>query len=139
MVKFDVINRNNLDAPYINSLFNAFVNRLKANYSSKDLIDSIKHKQSVMIVATDENGDYLGFFVLSEKETYEGLELFIWAAQAARTLKDSEIDEIMGCIKKIAAHMGVPRISFSTPRAGWGRRAKKFGFQQQTVTYGIEL
>jgi hypothetical protein len=138
MVTFEFFTKENISDINITVLIDAFGDKVDIGYSSKDILESIQSGQSILVTCSDTDG-YIGFFVLSEQQKFDGLELFIWVAHSVRRLTDSEIAEIMGVIQRVGLDINADRVTFSSYRNGWLRRAKDYGFKRIDVKYGVEL
>ena len=138
MVTFEFFTKENISDINITVLINAFGDKVEIGYSGNDILESIQSGQSILVTCSDTDG-YIGFFVLSEQQKFDGLELFIWVAHSVRPLTDSEIAEIMGVIQRVGLDINADRVTFSSYRNGWLRRAKNYGFKKIDVKYGVEL
>jgi hypothetical protein len=93
--------------------------------------DCYENRSMVFLTITD-NKPY-GFVVLQPI----GNTLHIWAAWSA--INNEELQNVaMKEIQAIAKQGGKSKVTFSSQRKGWERRARAMGFQPQTWEYILE-
>ncbi|SOY56033.1 hypothetical protein [Cupriavidus taiwanensis] len=109
---------------------------VECNWLPEDVYHALKTGKSTLHLCSDA-GRFLGFVVLTPDTTYDGRVLHIWAAYSTtgRPMTEAFFPFIRQCAEAIDAK----RISFASPRAGWGRVAKRLGFRAKDVTYEFEL
>jgi hypothetical protein len=93
--------------------------------------DCYENRSMVFLTITD-NKPY-GFVVLQPI----GNTLHIWAAWSAINNEELQ-NEAMKEIQAIAKQGGKSKVTFSSQRKGWERRARAMGFQPQTWEYILE-
>jgi hypothetical protein len=93
--------------------------------------DCYENRSMVFLTITD-NKPY-GFVVLQPI----GNTLHIWAAWSAINNEQLQ-NEAMKEIQAIAKQGGKSKVTFSSQRKGWERRARAMGFQPQTWEYILE-
>jgi hypothetical protein len=93
--------------------------------------DCYENRSMVFLTITD-NKPY-GFVVLQPI----GNTLHIWAAWSAINNEHLQ-NEAMKEIQAIAKQGGKSKVTFSSQRKGWERRARAMGFQPQTWEYILE-
>jgi hypothetical protein len=93
--------------------------------------DCYENRSMAFLTITD-NKPY-GFVVLQPI----GNTLHIWAAWSAINNEELQ-NEAMKEIQAIAKQGGKSKVTFSSQRKGWERRARAMGFQPQTWEYILE-
>jgi len=93
--------------------------------------DCYENRSMVFLTITD-NKPY-GFVVLQPI----GNTLHIWAAWSAINNEELQ-NQAMKEIQAIAKQGGKSKVTFSSQRKGWERRARAMGFQPQTWEYILE-
>jgi hypothetical protein len=93
--------------------------------------DCYENRSMVFLTITD-NKPY-GFVVLQPI----GNTLHIWAAWSAINSEELQ-NAAMKEIQAIAKQGGKSKVTFSSQRKGWERRARAMGFQPQTWEYILE-
>ena len=93
--------------------------------------DCYENRSMVFLTITD-NKPY-GFVVLQPI----GNTLHIWAAWSAINNEELQ-NKAMKEIQAIAKQGGKSKVTFSSQRKGWERRARAMGFQPQTWEYILE-
>ena len=93
--------------------------------------DCYENRSMVFLTITD-NKPY-GFVVLQPI----GNTLHIWAAWSVINNEELQ-NEAMKEIQAIAKQGGKSKVTFSSQRKGWERRARAMGFQPQTWEYILE-
>ena len=98
----------------------------------EDVYCDCYENRSMVFLAITDNKPY-GFVVLQPI----GNTLHIWAAWSAINNEDLQ-NEAMKEIQAIAKQGGKSKVTFSSQRKGWERRARAMGFQPQTWEYILE-
>jgi hypothetical protein len=75
-----------------------------------------------------------GFIILQLQPHYAGKRLHIWIAYC----RDDPL-RFMPEVKEIARAAGAGRITFESPRKGWGLRAARYGFLPSRIVYEQEV
>jgi hypothetical protein len=98
----------------------------------EDVYCDCYENRSMLFVGMIDNKPY-GFVVLQPI----GNTLHIWAAWSA--INNEELQNVaMKEIQAIAKQGGKSKVTFSSQRKGWERRARAMGFQPQTWEYILE-
>ena len=98
----------------------------------EDVYCDCYENRSMVFLAITDNKPY-GFVVLQPI----GNTLHIWAAWSA--INNEELQNAaMKEIQAIAKQGGKSKVTFSSQRKGWERRAKAMGFKPQTWEYILE-
>lgn len=80
----------------------------------------------------DEGG--FGFAVLQVLPNYTGKRLHVWIAHL-----DMDPSLFMGRLMDLAKSVGAARITFSSARKGWEKRAARLGFRPAMTIYEQEV
>lgn len=80
---------------------------------------------------------YRGFIVTTGLPGFRGPALHIWATYVESN--DDEIDMFWDSLMEMSRKAGFKRMTFHSPRKGWGRRLKKYGFVPEQVIYSTEV
>ena len=98
----------------------------------EDVYCDCYENRSMIFLAITDNKPY-GFVVLQPI----GNTLHIWAAWSV--INNEELQNVaMKEIQAIAKQGGKSKVTFSSQRKGWERRARAMGFQPQTWEYILE-
>ena len=98
----------------------------------EDVYCDCYENRSMVFLAITDNKPY-GFVVLQPI----GNTLHIWAAWSV--INNEELQNVaMKEIQAIAKQGGKSKVTFSSQRKGWERRARAMGFQPQTWEYILE-
>ena len=100
------------------------LHKSQADWIPEDVFCSLRNGTSTLHVFNT------GFVVLTPKNDFGGVTLFVWVAFG----KGDVFEEQMPEIRKIAANMGARRIRFESSRPGWAKR-----FKYVTTVYEEEL
>jgi hypothetical protein len=98
----------------------------------EDVYCDCYENRSMLFVGMIDNKPY-GFVVLQPI----GNTLHIWAAWSAINNEELQ-NQAMKEIQAIAKQGGKSKVTFSSQRKGWERRARAMGFQPQTWEYILE-
>lgn len=98
----------------------------------EDVYCDCYENRSMVFLAITDNKPY-GFVVLQPI----GNTLHIWAAWSVINNEELQ-NEAMKEIQVIAKQGGKSKVTFSSQRKGWERRARAMGFQPQTWEYILE-
>jgi hypothetical protein len=98
----------------------------------EDVYCDCYENRSMVFLAITDNKPY-GFVVLQPI----GNTLHIWAAWSVINNEELQ-NEAMKEIQEIAKQGGKSKVTFSSQRKGWERRARAMGFQPQTWEYILE-
>jgi hypothetical protein len=99
---------------------------------AEDVYCDCYEQRSMVFLAITDNKPY-GFVVLQPI----GNTLHIWAAWSVINNEELQ-NEAFQEIQAIAKQGGKSKVTFSSQRKGWERRAKAMGFQPQTWEYILE-
>lgn len=92
----------------------------------EDVYCDIIAQNSWLYVGEDEQGDLLGFVVLSPLKQHNDLLLHIWVSV---NYSDPEtVFFALDDVKEIAQNIGAKKITFSTVRKGLGKLTERAGF-----------
>jgi hypothetical protein len=80
------------------------------------------------------DGDWIGFCVLQVMPSYTQKRLHVWLLHL-----ESDPEPFMGRLKQVARNCGASKITFSTARKGWERRAARLGFRPGMQNYEQEV
>lgn len=89
-----------------------------------------------------EGSKAAGFVVLSEVNTsYDGVKsLFVEQAYIRPEAgRETLMDELVNSLADLAKQVECGRVEFSSPRMGWGRKLRKFGFSPISVNYELRI
>lgn len=84
------------------------------------------------------DGRYAGFIVAKQSRDYDGPTLHAWVVYAVPG-KACLHRHAMGQLKQWAKDMGARRITFTSPRKGWDRLARKLGFEPAMQLFECEV
>lgn len=84
------------------------------------------------------DGQYAGFIVAKPSRGYDGLTLHVWIVYAVPGRMCLH-RYAMGQLKQWAKDMGARRMTFTSPRTGWNKLARKLGFESALVLYEQEV
>ena len=80
------------------------------------------------------DGEWLGFCVLQVVPHYTQKRLHVWVLHL-----ESDPEPFMGRLTDLARSCGAVKITFSTARKGWARRAARLGFKPAMQNYELEV
>jgi hypothetical protein len=80
------------------------------------------------------DGEWLGFCVVQLLPHYTTKKLHVWILHL-----ESDPEPFMGRLKDLARQHGATRITFSTARKGWEKRAERLGFTPVMTLYTQEV
>lgn len=76
------------------------------------------------------------FVVLQLNDSFDGKEVNIFAAYSDTV---DVMEYALPLVKEEAKRIGAERLTFLSPRSGWGKRAEQLGYKQVSVNYEMEL
>jgi len=108
--------------------------RCDSRWDIEDLFLLLKLEKAALYMIKSEQID--AFVILQLNEGYDGKEVNIFAAY-------SDVKEVMEyalpLVKAEAKRIGAIRLTFCSPRDGWGKRAEQLGYKQVSVNYEMQL
>jgi hypothetical protein len=80
---------------------------------------------------------YVGFLVVTPAAGWSGPQLHVWLLfnRGARDVLATFLPDLVA----LAKERGAQRITMSSPRKGWERRAPQLGFEQGLTNYVLEV
>jgi hypothetical protein len=80
---------------------------------------------------------YVGFVVVTPAAGWSGPQLHLWLLynRGERDVLETFLPDLI----EIAKARGAQRITMSSPRKGWERRAPQLGFEQGLTNYSLEV
>ena len=108
-----------------------------ANWIPEDVYMEIKLKRSLLVIGEDNTGEFVGFYVLTMRQAFDGLECFMWISYNKG--EKSIIDFCEKGLKTFCQHAGARRIVTLSSRPGWARFGERFGFKQTQIQFECEL
>lgn len=103
------------------------------DWRPEDMYYSIKSGNSIAFINVQ---GWDGFMICSKFETFRGPTLWVWAVYAER---GTDVAGYWEKLKEFAREEGVERITFSSPRLGWSRAARNYGFKATQITYEMKV
>ena len=102
----------------------------------EDVYMALKQSISLLYVAFVSQY-YVGFAVVTPTIGWNGPQLHIWCLynRGERDVLDTFLPDLIA----LAKSRGAQRMTMSSPRRGWEKRAAQLGFEPGLITYGMEI
>ena len=102
----------------------------------EDVWMSLKQQTSFLYVAY-VSGFYVGFVIVTPANGWRAPLWHLWVLynRGDRDVLETFLPDFIGMAKQ----RGVQRITMSSPRKGWERRAPQLGFVQGLTNYALEI
>lgn len=100
----------------------------------EDVYMTLRSNGATLYMIHDETGQKAGFFILRVLHDFDGPRLHIWILHAT----DADFDVMAAFsedLERLARGVGAVRITFSTNRPGWHRKAPAYNFAPREITY----
>lgn len=104
----------------------------------EDVFMTLRSNGATLYMIYDETGAQAGFFILRLLPDFDGTRVHVWILHAV----DTEFDvmaEFSDDLDKLARQAGARRITFSSPRNGWGKVGPRYGFKARETIYEREV
>ena len=108
-----------------------------ANWIPEDVYMQVKLKNSLLVVGEDSTGEFVGFYVMTMRQVFDGLECFMWISYNKG--EKSIIEFCEKRLKDFCQHAGARRIVTLSNRPGWAKFGERFGFKQTQIQFECEL
>ena len=104
--------------PDVRASLEKVLRKSPSRWLPEDVFTAIRSANATLYVV-QENGCYIGCFVLQLRAEFDGPVVFCWIAEG-KFLFEWALDHV----KEIARGRGAKRIEFRSPRRGWTRYAQ---------------
>lgn len=104
----------------------------------EDVYMCLRSNGATLYMVYDPTGQQAGFFILRLLPEFDGLRLHIWILHAT----DAEFDvmaEFGDDLDTLARQSNARRVTFSSPRNGWGKVGPRYGFHARETVYEREV
>lgn len=104
----------------------------------EDVYMTLRSNGASLYMIEDGTGHKAGFFILRLIHDFDGPRVHIWILYAV----DADFDvmaEFSDALDNVAREAGAVRITFSTNRPGWHKRAPAYNFAPREITYERSL
>jgi hypothetical protein len=107
------------------------------HWRPEDVYMALRQGQTNLHLARVD-GQYAGFVIATPARGYDGPTLHVWAVYAVRGFPRLHA-ECFAQLRSWAADMKARRITFTSPRKGWERLGKRFGFVPGLTIFECEV
>ena len=122
--------------PYVRPRLETVAKRSEARWIPEDVYAALKAGTATLHIG--EVGDeYVGFVVLSPSVDFDGPTLTVWAVYSEESCDVIELydAELVGYARRINAR----RLTFTSPRNGWGKRLEPYGYRPVSQVFEKEV
>lgn len=107
------------------------------HWRPEDVYMALRQGQAYLHIAYVD-GRYAGFTVSLPSRAHDGPVLHVWAVYAVPGLPRLRA-ECMAHLRRLADEMKARRITFTSPRKGWERVGKRYGFEPTLTIFECEV
>ena len=103
--------------------------RFTPGIGEKSVLDEVQAGRCEYLIGR-VSGERCGFMVYSVRDTGVHLDLYVVCVWSERPLDEGAFNFFVNELKGLARQRGCSTISFHSPRRGWLRKLKRYGFAE---------